>query len=180
MDEQLVARIRQNDQQAMSLLYQRYVGILTSVCYRYVVQESDVKDVLQNSFVKIFTSLDAFEFRGEDSLRIWMTRIVVNESLNFLQSRKKILFVDDERKLRDLPDEEEVSLDRISDDELHRLIRGLPDGYRTVLNLFVFEGLSHRRIAELLSIKESTSASQFYYAKQLLAKRIKDLKNKEE
>lgn len=180
MDEQLVARIRQNDQQAMSLLYQRYVGILTSVCYRYVVQESDVKDVLQNSFVKIFTSLDTFEFRGEDSLRIWMTRIVVNESLNFLQSRKKILFVDDERKLRDLPDEEEVSLDRISDDELHRLIRGLPDGYRTVLNLFVFEGLSHRRIAELLSIKESTSASQFYYAKQLLAKRIKDLKNKEE
>ena len=165
MDEQLVARIRQNDQQAMSLLYQRYVGILTSVCYRYVVQESDVKDVLQNSFVKIFTSLDTFEFRGEDSLRIWMTRIVVNESLNFLQSRKKILFVDDERKLRDLPDEEEVSLDRISDDELHRLIRGLPDGYRTVLNLFVFEGLSHRRIAELLSMKESTSASQFYYAK---------------
>ncbi len=139
MDEQLVERIRQNDQRAMSLLYQRYVGILTSVCYRYIVQESDVKDVLQNSFVKIFTSLDAFEFRGE-----------------------------------------EVNLDRISDDELHQLIRELPDGYRTVLNLFVFEGLSHRQIAELLSIKESTSASQFYFAKRLLAKRIKDLKNKKE
>ncbi len=179
MDEQLVVRIRQNDQRAMSQLYQRYVGILTSVCYRYIVQESDVKDVLQNSFVKIFTSLDAFEFRGEESLRVWMTRIVVNESLNFLQSRKKMLFVEDERILRDLP-EEEVNLDRISDEELHQLIRELPDGYRTVLNLFVFEGLSHRQIAELLSIKESTSASQFYFAKRLLAKRIKDLKNKKE
>ena len=164
----------------MSLLYQRYVGILTSVCYRYVVHENDVKDVLQNSFVKIFTSLDTFEFRGEESLRVWMTKIVVNESLNYLQSCKKMLFVEDERILRDLPDEEEVSLDRISDDELHQLIRELPDGYRTVLNLFVFEGLSHRQIAELLSIKESTSASQFYFAKRLLAKRIKDLKNKKE
>ena len=181
MDEQLVVRIRQNDQRAMSQLYQRYVGILTSVCYRYIVQESDVKDVLQNSFVKIFTSLDTFEFRGEESLRVWMTRIVVNESLNFLQNRKKLRFVEDEKMLRDIPDdEEEVNLDRISDDELHQLIRELPDGYRTVLNLFVFEGLSHRQIAELLSIKESTSASQFYFAKRLLAKRIKDLKNKKE
>ena len=180
MDDQLVVRIRQNDQRAMSQLYQRYVGILTSVCYRYVAQESDVKDVLQNSFVKIFTSLDTFEFRGAESLRVWMTKIVVNESLNYLQSCKKMLFVEDERILRDLPDEEEVSLDRISDDELHQLIRELPDGYRTVLNLFVFEGLSHRQIAELLSIKESTSASQFYFAKRLLAKRIKDLKNKKE
>ena len=164
MDEQLVARILQNDQRAMGLLYQRYVGILTSVCYRYVAQESDVKDVLQNSFVKIFTSLPTFKFRGEDSLKAWMTRIVVNESLNFLQSRKKLLFVEDERILRDLPDEEEVNLDRISDDELHKLIREL----------------SHRQIAELLSIKESTSASQFYFAKRQLAKRIKDLKNKKE
>ena len=180
MDEQLVVRIRQNDQRAMSQLYQRYVGILTSVCYRYVVHENDVKDVLQNSFVKIFTSLSKFEFRGEESLRVWMTRIVVNESLNFLQNRKKMRFVEDETKLLDLPDEEEVSLDRISDEELHQLIRELPDGYRTVLNLFVFEGLSHRQIAELLSIKESTSASQFYFAKQQLAKRIKDLKNKKE
>ena len=180
MDEQLVVRIRQNDQRAMSQLYQRYVGILTSVCYRYVVHENDVKDVLQNSFVKIFTSLDTFEFRGEESLKVWMTRIVVNESLNYLQSRRKMLFVEDERILRDLPDEEEVSLDRISDDELHQLIRELPDGYRTVLNLFVFEGLSHRQIAELLSIKESTSASQFHYAKHLLAKKIKNLKNKKE
>ena len=180
MDEQLVVRIRQNDQRAMSQLYQRYVGILTSVCYRYVVHENDVKDVLQNSFVKIFTSLSKFEFRGEESLRVWMTRIVVNESLNFLQNRKKMRFVEDETKLLDLPDEEEVSLDRISDEELHQLIRELPDGYRTVLNLFVFEGLSHRQIAELLSIKESTSASQFYFAKRLLANRIKDLKNKKE
>ena len=139
-----------------------------------------MKDVLQNSFVKIFTSLPSFEFRGENSLKVWMTKIVVNESLNLLQSRKKTLFVEDDRKLRDLPDEEEVNLDRISDDELHQLIRELPDGYRTVLNLCVFEGLSHRQIAELLSIKESTSDSQFYFAKRLLAKRIKDLKNKKE
>ena len=74
--------------------------------------------------------------------------------------------------------DEEPNVELVSADELHRLVSELPDGYRTVVNLYVFEGYSHRKIAEMLSIKESTSASQFYHAKQLLAKRIKDLINK--
>ena len=69
----------------------------------------------------------------------------------------------------------ELDTERITPDELHQLISELPDGYRTVLNLYVFEDYSHRQIAELLGIKESTSASQLYYAKQWLARRIKEL-----
>ena len=175
MVSQIVERIRQNDQRAMSLLYQMYIGELSSVCYRYIPNADDAKDVLQNSFVKIFTSIPTLEYRGEESFKGWMIRIVANEALTFLRNRKKLLFVEQNETLDEI-ENDDLDTERISPDELHRLISELPDGYRTVLNLYVFENYSHRQIAELLSIKESTSASQLYYAKQWLARRIKKMK----
>jgi RNA polymerase sigma-70 factor (ECF subfamily) len=74
-----------------------------------------------------------------------------------------------------IQDDEEPESEQMLPDVLHRLVSELPDGYRTVLNLYVFEGCSHRQIAELLGITESTSASQLYFAKRLLARRIKEL-----
>ena len=175
MVSQIVERIRQNDQRAMSQLYQMYIGELSSVCYRYIPNADDAKDVLQNSFVKIFTSISTLEYRGEESFKGWMIRIVANEALTFLRNRKKLLFVEQNETLDEIEDDD-LDTERISPDELHRLISELPDGYRTVLNLHVFENYSHRQIAELLSIRESTSASQLYYAKQWLARRIKKMK----
>ena len=201
MVEQLVERIRQKDQQteqrgqsqtclqtaesrrmktesqrAMSQFYQMYVEELSSVCYRYVPYEEDAKDVLQNSFVKIFTSLPTIEYRSEEALRGWMKRVVTNEALSFLRKRKKLLFVESHGE-ETLMDDGEPQTESLSPDALHQLISELPDGYRTVVNLYVFEGYSHKQIAELLGITESTSGSQFYYAKRLLAKRIKELTN---
>ena len=175
MSESLVSRIRNHDQQAMRQLYEMHVGRLASVCYRYVPDENDAKDVMQNSFVKIFTALPTFEYRDELSFRAWMTRIVMNEALSFLKQQRRL-------PMETLPDEntlmatdEEPDVERITADQLHQLVSDLPDGYRTVINLFVFEGCSHKQIAELLGIKEVTSASQLFHAKQLLAKRIKEL-----
>lgn len=175
MSESLVRRIRNHDQQAMSQLYAMHVGRLASVCYRYVPGDDDAKDVLQESFVKIFAALPTFEYRDEPSFRAWMTRIVVNEALRFLkqQSRLSVETLTDESALPVA--DEEPDVEHVTPDELHRLIGQLPDGYRTVLNLYVFEGLSHRQIAQLLGIHETTSASQFYHAKRLLAKHIKEL-----
>ena len=108
-------------------------------------------------------------------------RIVANEALMFLRNKKKLLFVQ-QNEPADEMDENSADPDteRITPDELHQLISELPDGYRTVLNLYVFENYSHRQIAELLGIKESTSASQLYYAKQWLARRIKELTSEKE
>ena len=89
MVEQLVERIRKDDPRAMSQLYQMYVEELSSVCYRYVPSESDAKDVLQNSFVKIFTSVPTIDYRDEPSFRGWMKKVVVNEALTFLKEKKK-------------------------------------------------------------------------------------------
>ena len=94
MVRQIVERIRKKDQRAMGQLYQTYVEELSSVCYRYVSDKNDAKDVLQNSFMKIFTSISTFEYRNEDSFRAWLKRIVVNEALLFLRSKKNLLFVE--------------------------------------------------------------------------------------
>ena len=177
MVSQIVERIRQKDQRAMSQLYQMYVEELSSVCYRYVPNDDDAKDVLQNSFIKIFTSIPTLEYRGEASFRGWMKKVVANEALTFLRNRKKLLFAEQDVEIGNISEEDiEPDPELISPDELHQLISELPDGYRTVLNLYVFENYSHRQIAELLSITEGTSASQLHHAKQWLARRIKKMK----
>ena len=176
MVDNLVERIRQKDQRAMSQLYQMFIRELSSVCYRYVPTESDAKDVLQNSFVKIFTSLQTFVYVDEPSFEGWMVRVVVNEALHFLRDQKRLQFVElNETIAQQTADEPEPDTERISADELHQLISELPDGYRTVLNLYALEGYSHAKIAELLGIKEGTSASQLHYAKLRLAKKINEL-----
>ena len=159
----------------MSQFYQMYVEELSSVCYRYVPYEEDAKDVLQNSFVKIFTSLPTIDYRGEEALRGWMRRVVANEALAFLRKRKKLLFVESHGE-ETLMDDDEPQTEHLSPDALHQLISELPDGYRMVINLYVFEDYSHRQIAELLGISEKTSASRFYYAKRLLARKIGKMK----
>lgn len=175
MTESLVQRIRNHDQQAMGALYQWSVGRLTSVCRRYVPDEDDAKDVLQNAFVRIFTALPTFEYRDEPTLLAWMRRIVVNEALRHLRDGRRLQFSALDDEVGNTLADEEPDVERVTADQLHQLVSDLPDGYRTVVNLFVFEGMSHRQIAQLLDIGESTSASQFYHAKQLLAKRIKEL-----
>lgn len=177
MVSQLVERIRQKDQRAMRELYQMYIEELSSVCYRYVPDDDDAKDVLQNSFVKIFISLSAFEYRDEPSFRGWMMKIVVNEALHLLRERKRLLFVNLSEAVESLEEAEEPDSERITADELHQLISEMPDGYRTVVNLYVFEGYSHQKIAEMLNITASTSASQLYFAKRLLSRKIKEYIN---
>ena len=186
MVENLVERIRQKDQRAMSQLYQMYIRELSSVCYRYVPSEADAKDVLQNSFVKIFASIPTLDYRGEKAFRTWMRKVVVNEALLFLRERKRLKaslgmrIVDPDMETSSdtlTTDEESIDTETLTPDTLHRLISELPDGCRIVVNLYVFEGYSHRQIAEFLNVSENTSASQLYYARQLLIGWIMELNN---
>jgi RNA polymerase sigma-70 factor (ECF subfamily) len=168
---ELLSLARSGDPAGVRSFYERYAGYLTAVCSRYVVDRSDVKDILQEAFVKAFQGLDRFEYRGEGSVRAWITRIVVNDSLKYLRASSRLNFVDD---LPDLPEDDEPSLPQIPPSVVQEMIKALPDGYRTVFNLYVFEKKSHREIASLLGIKEDSSASQYFRARALLAKNIKN------
>jgi len=187
MVENLVERIRQKDQRAMNQLYQMYIRELSSVCYRYVPSEADAKDVLQNSFVNIFKSIPTIDYRGEAAFGMWMKKIVVNEALNYLKERRKLRLAfgmrisEPDMELESdilTSDSEDPNASLLTADELHQLISELPDGCRTVVNLFVFEDYTHQEIADVLGIDRATSASQLYYAKRLLAQRIKEITNK--
>ncbi len=169
-EAQLLERLRSKDPAASRLFYERYAGYLTAVCLRYVPDRSDTKDILQEAFIRMFDRMEDFEFRGEGSLKAWAVRIVVNGALKNLRRKKRLQFVED---LPDLPEEEEPEVEKMPPGVIQKLIEGLPDGYRTVFNLVVFEHKSHREIAGLLGIKEDSSASQFSRARALLARQIK-------
>ena len=177
MVRDLVERIRQKDQRAMSQLYKMYVKRLSSVCYRYVPNENDAKDVLQNSFVKIFTTIPTIDYQGEEAFWNWMKKVVANEALYYLRERKRLMFVDQKLAAQQITEDDEPQPEQLTKEELQKLISELPDGYRTVINLHIFEGYPHKKIAELLGITENTSSSQLYFAKRALAKRIQELLN---
>jgi len=171
----LIKRLHLKEETAWKELFEAYSGNLTYVCSRYIIGQDDVHDVLQNSFIKMFRSIDSFEYRGSGSLRAWITRIVVTESLKYLKQNSDFKIVDDEFEIPDLP-EEEPDIQEISQTTIMKMIRTLPDGYRTVFNLFVFEEKSHKEIAGILGIAENSSASQFHRAKAMLGHKIKEYK----
>lgn len=176
-EHSIVDRFRRGDPSAMDRLYAEYANYLTAICVRYIVDDNDVHDVLQEAFIKIFTAIDTFDYRGKGSLKAWMGRIVVNESLLFLRQCKRSPIARLAAELPDVPDDD-PDTDELTADELTCLIRQLPDGYRAVLNLYVIEGRSHKEIAQTLGIKPDSSASQLYRAKNMLARMIKEYKQK--
>ena len=174
---ELIKGCRAGEESARMKLYTLYSNSLLAICYRYTGDIDVAHDVLHDAFIKIFTK---FSFRGESSLSTWLTRIVVTQSLDYLRSqkRKSLCFVNDEQ----IPDIPELSHneDNLSEEQLMLFIAELPEGCRTVFNLFVFEEKSHKEIAKLLGIKEHSSTSQLHRAKYLLAKKIKEYKSHEE
>lgn len=173
----LVKRLRNGDNGAMYDFYSLYAGYLTAVCSRYIADEEDLKDVLQDALVCIFTHIGDFEYRGAGSLKAWSVRIAVNQSLKFLRAKKQHEFARLEWDIADEPEEDDPPVGDIPPEAIHRLVSELPTGYRTVFNLFVFENKSHHEIASLLGIKADTSASQLHRAKNLLAKKIRQYNN---
>lgn len=171
----LIEEIRNGNRQAMQTLYSLTVGYLVGVCQRYLSNQEDVKDVVQDSYLQIFQHIDAFTPRGNNSLRAWMARVVVNKSVDLLRRQQHWQFADED--VTDIPDEP-VDISNIKAERLHQLIRELPTGYRTILNLYIFERKSHQEIAKMLGIKPDTSASQYHRAKAQLRKLI--LQHKEE
>ena len=159
----------------MRMVYDKYIEYLSAVCARYVVEEDDRKDVLQDTFIKVFTTINRFEYRGEGSLKAWMMKIAVNEALRFLQKNVAANRVEYEPQLHDCVEEPEV--EGVPDDVINEMILSLPTGYRMVFNLYVFEQKTHKEIGQLLGIAADSSASQLSRAKSLLAKKVEEYKH---
>ena len=179
-DERLLERIRRGDRTAQRELYVRFAGAAMAVAMRFVADGDAARDVVQESFVRILTHVADFEYRGEGSLRAWVMRVVSNESVGWLRQRQRLqgLYADRQPDTVDLPDEE-PDVGEVPMEAMQRMIQQLPDGYRTVFCLYVFDRMSHKEIARQLGIRENSSASQLLRAKRLLAHMINDYKRKQ-
>ena len=171
---ELIARCREGDSDAHFRLYKLYSKAMYNVGFRITGNEADAEDVLQESFISAFRNLESY--RGDASFGSWIKKIVINKAINTLKKRKMELMPDNEEF--DIPEEvveadymPELSVDRVRD-----AIHQLPDGYRSVLSLYLLEGYDHQEIGEIMGITESTSKSQLNRAKsklkELLIKKI--------
>lgn len=175
-EQRLVKRLQEGDKTAAREFYTRYGGSLAGVCVRYISDEEDVKDVIQNALVHIFSHITEFKYRGSGSLEAWVVRIAVNESLKFLRTKVQYELLQPDYDVID-DSEDDPPVRDIPPDILRKMLNRLPTGYRTVLNLYVFEGKSHQEIARLLGIKKDSSASQLLRAKSMLAQMIRKYNN---
>jgi len=168
-EEQLIRQCRKNNAAAQEKLYRQYASRMLALCRRYVSDRDQAEEIMILGFTKVFRKLDQFEFKG--SFEGWIRRIMVNESLTFIRKNKNMyLEVDIEQANRE-PDYARLD-DHLQAADLLKLIDQLPTGYRTVFNLYVIEGYSHKEIADRLKISENTSKSQLSRARTLLQKHL--------
>jgi len=156
----------QNNAAAQKALYEKYSAKMLVVCYRYAHNREDAEDMLQEGFIKVFSQIHTFENRG--ALEGWIRRIVVHTCINILKKNKRFNESVDIIHASSLQVREEAIPSIIQAKEVVECIRLLPIGYRTVLNLYAIEGFSHKEIAVMLDIEESTSRSQYTRAKSML------------
>lgn len=174
-EQELSVRCRHGDNPARKELYEQYAGRMLGICLRYAGDRDTAQDLVHDGFIKIFSSFDKFTYRGEGSLRAWMERVMINIALQFLRKNDVMSQTMELEEVPDTIEEPDASaVEVIPQTVLMQFVRELPDGYRTVFNLYTFEEKSHREIAQELGINEKSSASQLFRAKNALAKRVKE------
>lgn len=168
-ETQLVKALQKADPKAQKRLYEKYAPKMLTICRRYLADDMEAEDVMIDGFMKIFEKV--VDFRLEGSFEGWMKRLMVNEALMALRSKRKegIGIEYDKMMEAENPTEVDTSLEA---EELMTLVMSLPTGFRTVFNLYAIEGYSHAEIAEKLGISEGTSKSQLSRARVILQQMI--------
>lgn len=167
----LVRQARSGDRKAQKAIYDSLSGKMYAVCLRYMGDREAAEDVLQDGFVALFTKLDSYS--GEGSFEGWARKIFVNTALMSLRKRDVLRQTEDVEAAWNVSSGDPSAVQNISYQELLKLVSELPPGFRTVFNMYVIEGYSHKEIAEELSISEVTSRSQLQRARMLLQARLK-------
>src|SRR6267154_672096 len=165
-EEAILQGCLKNEAAAQRELYNRYSPKMLSVCYRFAHNREDAEDMLQEGFIKVFSQIHTFQSKG--AFEGWIRRIMVHPCINHLKKNKKFNESVDIIHATGVQVREESVPAIIQAKQVVECIRLLPIGYRTVLNLYAIEGYSHKEIAEMLEIEESTSRSQYTRAKAML------------
>ena len=171
--DELVERCRQGDPRGFSELYQKYSKAMYNTSLRIMNNSGDAEDVLQESFCDAFAAIGSFAYKS--TFGAWLKRIVINKSINALRKRKMTIIDMEKTTIGYLPEEEvyDESGLQYKVDEIKRAVKELPNGYRTVLTLHLFEGYDQEEIADILQVSHVTVRTQYMRAKQKLLQLIK-------
>jgi RNA polymerase sigma-70 factor (ECF subfamily) len=151
-------------------LYLRFSPKMYAVCLRYANNAEDAQDLLQEGFIKVYRNLQ--HFRAEGSFEGWIRRVFVNTSIEYFRKKSAKLSMVTEKEESTIEDNDISALENLAQKDIIKIVQELSPGYRTVFNLYVVEGYSHKEIGDMLGISEGTSKSQLARAKSVLQKKI--------
>lgn len=169
----LIADCLAGKRNAQEALYKKYSSKMLAICTRYLTDKAEAEDAMINGFVRVFNQLE--NFRQEGSFEGWIRRIIVNEALALLRKKKMYL---EPAESADYYADYQIEEKHLEAEELLAMVQKLPTGYRTVFNLYAIEGYSHKEIADLLGITESTSKSQLNRARNMLKNELEKMDKK--
>ena len=176
-DKSFIKKLRKGDGKTQKVFYQQLAPKMYGICLRFAANQAEADDILQEGFIRVFNHIK--DFRSEGSLEGWVRRTIVNTAINFYKKRIKRGPTTDLEYIKESVDDKYYIIEKMAADELMEMISELPDGYRTVFNLNVVEGYTHKEIGELLDISENTSKSQLSRARTSLQKKLKAIKQRE-
>lgn len=171
-EAQLIVALKRGESRAQKIVYERFAGKMLAVCTRYCANKDDAEEVMLDGFMRAFEKIE--QFREEGSFEGWIRRIMVTESLMFLRKAKQWRQEVPIDEVTVEPDYEWADT-AVNESDLMRLVNQLPDGYRTIFNLYAIEGYAHAEIAEMLGISEGTSKSQLSRARMILQTSLKNM-----
>ena len=174
-EQKLIDLCIEGDRIAQKVIYDRLAPRMFPVCIRYVGDRQTAEDILQEGFITLFSKIGSY--RGNGSFEGWARKIFVNTALMYLRKKDALKMSDELEDARNLSTDLSSQIEDIGYKELMKLITGLPPGFRTVFNMYVVEGYSHKEIAEMLNISETTSRTQLSRARVWLQSKIKEQRN---
>ncbi|HRI00825.1 MAG TPA: sigma-70 family RNA polymerase sigma factor [Saprospiraceae bacterium] len=178
--QELIQKIGQGDQKACRILYDKFSSAMYSICLRYAKNDMDAVDLLQDSFVKIFNHIHKLE--NADVLPAWIKKITINTCLKYIESNNKIKWeeFDDKIQLHKMDSDHQDEFEQEYAQQIQSIqnaINDLPEKYKIVFNLHVYDDYTHEEIAELLGLVSSTVRSQYMRAKQKLIQSLNQNKS---
>lgn len=171
-DIELAKLCSRGDDKARKELYTRYAAYLYALCIRYAGDRELARDLMHDAMIKIFDTVG--KYRPTGSLKSWCARVTVNMVIDHLRKSRRLDLVPLEHTQEKIPEPQNEEVAKIPKAELMRMVGALPETKRIIFNLFCVEGYSHKDIAEMLNIKEKTSSSLLFKAREQLAENVRE------
>lgn len=181
-ESQLITACKKQDRSAQQVLYERYASKMMAVCLRYCKDYETAKDLLHDGFIQVYTQIGSYAEKG--SFEGWMRRIFVNAALENYRRNQRLQnfqkeFAETEAETSVEQEDDALEIGDVPREAIMKIIQDLPDGYRTVFNLIIFEEMSHKEAAKQLGITTGASRSQFFRAKEIVQQKVHAILNQE-